>query len=99
MIQVGIKIELSGLDKARKEVEALLVYIDELEKSYPVAKKEEVAPKEEVKPKTTRKPRTTKPKTAVKPKEEVKEVAEPTPTPKTAQKGSDVTEADILALG
>lgn len=34
MVQVTVKVELNNLDKARAEVNALLVYIDELAKTY-----------------------------------------------------------------
>lgn len=59
MMTVTIKIENNNLQKAKTEIEALLVTVDALAKTYPTEFNEKT---EEVKPKTTRKPRTTKPK-------------------------------------
>lgn len=97
MITVNIKIENNNLQKARTEVEALLVYIDTLAKTYPT----EFVEAKEVK-KTVRKRATTK-KPAVEPEvkdEEVKEtkkVSEPVKEEKTVTEAT-LTLADLTAL-
>ena len=92
MLQVTIKVELNALDKAETEVNALLVYINELKKTY--------APElaKEPEPKPTRKPRATK---KAEPKQEpVKaEKTEPEPTSKPEPtKNEGVTAQDLIAL-
>jgi pyruvate/2-oxoglutarate dehydrogenase complex dihydrolipoamide acyltransferase (E2) component len=69
MLTATIKIELNALEKAKVEVEALLVYIDELAKTYPTTFKD--APKEEVKKEAPKKEAPKK--EAPKKEEEVKE--------------------------
>lgn len=94
MMTVTIKIENSNLPKARTEVEALLVYIAELEKTYPSAD----APKAEAPKKTTtRKPR--KPKVDVKATAEVEKVdPEDIPEPVKAPEIPEEDDPQLITL-
>lgn len=95
MLQVSIKVELNGLDKAENEVKALLVYINELKKTYApdLVTPEKKAPTKAV-------------KTPSKPKQAPK-VSEPTPEPKKAPKAktapkaepkTEITHKDLIEL-
>ena len=86
MMTVTIKIENSNLDKAKVEVEALLVYISELAKTYETTFKEPIA--EPVVEKKTRKPRAKKTETAPEEVKPVKEVSEPVEEEKTVTEPS-----------
>lgn len=79
MMTINLKIELSNLDKAMTEIEALKNMVLDLAKTYPTTFKDvEVETPKEVVKKAPRKPRTTKPK----PTEEVsKDEPKPEPVP------------------
>lgn len=94
MTTVTIKIENNNLGKAKIEVEALLVYIDTLAKTYPT----DFEDKPEEKKKPVRKTRTTtkKPEVTTEPEKETKEVVEPVEEKKPTE--GDLTLADMTAL-
>ena len=92
MMTVNLRIELSGLDKARKELNALLVLIDTLDDTVAETPKLE----ETAKPKTTRKPRA-KAETAKTPVKEPEPTPEPVKEPKAVKSPSTgLSETDVL---
>ena len=94
MMTVNLRIELSGLDKARKELNALLVLIDTLDDNVTVNVAEPLG--EVAKPKATRKPRA-KTETAKTPVKEPKPITEPVKEPKAVKSSSTgLSETDVL---
>ena len=97
MTTVTIKIENNNLGKAKTEVEALLVYIDTLAKTYETASisEDKPAPKKRVVKKAP-----IKDEVKPEPKEEVKEIPEPVQEEKPVETPSEttLTLADMTAL-
>ena len=97
MMNIALKIELSGLDKALTEVKAIEAMILELAKTYPTTfagTTETVATEAVTKP--TRAKRTKK---VTEPVEEVKEVKEPSKPKATPKKVEPKEETATMALG
>ena len=101
MMNVQIRIELNALDKAKVEVEALLVTIDALSKTYETTFKEPVVAKE---PAPVKKAKKAPVKKAPKPEPTPEPKPEPTPEPKpaasvTLPKLTDLAKKAVAAKG
>jgi len=98
MLTVTIKIENNNLGKAKTELEALLVTVNELAKTYPTEGIEEVIPLAEKPVTKKRAPRTKKVAEEPEVKAEVEKEVEPEPTPVKEEKAVEKPSEDTLTL-